>query len=77
MPKPRLRKILGDNRFRRRAALRRVGGVGRDRLDAQKIEQPPDAVVEFGVDARQDRVELLCRNCHSLISLKYRQACRE
>ena len=36
------------------SGMLRVGGIGRDRLDAQEIEQPADAVVDIGIDAGAD-----------------------
>ncbi len=42
-------QILGHE-FGRSLALVLVGHVGRDRLDAQEVEQPLQALVEVGVD---------------------------
>ena len=44
-----LAQVLGDE-LGRGLALVLVGHVGRDRLDAQEVEQPLEALVEVGVD---------------------------
>ena len=51
--KPMPREILGDV-LGRGLALVLVGRVGRDRLDAQEVEQPLEAAVEIGVDSFED-----------------------
>jgi hypothetical protein len=42
---------------RRSAAVLGIGGVGGDRLDREKLEQPGEARVEIGIDPRQHLVE--------------------
>src|SRR5205085_3927912 len=38
-------------------AILREGRVGRDRLDAQQVEQPREAVVEIGIDMVEHRLQ--------------------
>ncbi len=45
---------VGSDMFGRRAALRRIGRIGRDRLNAQKREQPIETGVEIAIDAVED-----------------------
>jgi hypothetical protein len=47
--------------LRRRAAVLGIGRVGGDRLNAQELEQPREAVVEVGIDMSENGVELLRR----------------
>ena len=48
---------VGRDMFGRGTAVRRVGRVGRDRLDAQERKQPIKAGVEIAVDAVEHRRE--------------------
>ena len=43
--------------MRRLLAILRKGRIGRDRLDAQELEQPRQAVVEIGIDVVEHRLQ--------------------
>ena len=58
-PRPRSRSTvqIGDEPFGGAAAFRGIGGIGRDRFDAQQPEQPLQAAVEIGVEMVKHRGE--------------------
>jgi hypothetical protein len=50
-------QIAGEM-FRGSATIILEGGIGRDRLDPQIVEQTIEAAIEIGVDAREHAVEI-------------------
>ncbi len=56
------------------AAVRRVGRIGRDRLDAQQREQPLEAGVEIAVDAVENRGQSF--RCRHAVTVSTRRRAR-